>query len=1642
MKLRAVTAVLSLAGLAALSLSGTPALARASTASTASTARAASAAARSAATRPHAARPVTAGSAGLTTLGGSWQVQSSAASTGWTTGTGATQDGAQISAPGFAADGWLPVTADDAGGAGTEVEALLQNGVCPLDTALQPVNQSAAGTSSVFYSDNMAQCFGPPQTREGADANPLFSVPWWFRTSFTGNLHPGQDAKLVINGVVGQADVWVNGTEVATQATVEGDYTTYSFDVTGLIRPGANALALELFPNNPSSMFTLDDVDWSQIPPDNNTGIQFPVQLHIAAALGLRNVHVTQNDATDMSSAALTVQGDVTNNTSAPRAGVVSAAITPPGGGAPVVVSRPVTLAGGQSSTVTFTPSSFPQLVLHHPQLWWPYQMGGQPLYQLSASVSAGGAVSDSVAPETFGIRSVTTYLTAPSDEAADGVRVFEINGVPFDYRAGGWSENLFLHYSASDLASQITLIKSMGINGIRTEGKEMPADFYEQMDKAGILLDAGFQCCDKWAPSSSGRGVTAQEFHVMYQSSLTIGERLRDHPSVINYSWSDNPPIKEQEAASTAGFSQAGFQDPIISSAEYNVSAQLGPSGEKEGPYDWVPPSYYFDTTHSSNNGNDNDSSQTNVGGSFGFDSEQGSGDTVPTMDSIQRFLSPADQSALWQQPDAHQYHLNYESTDGEHSGYSFGTLDNLDTAVAARYGQWTSLPQYVQEAQVQNYENTRAQFEAYIDHWDNYPTPSTGTDYWQLNKGWPTMLWDLYNYDYDTAGAYFGAKKANEELHVLYALDTGDVTVDNLSGAAQRGLSVQARVYNTSGHVLDSQTANGLSLAPQAVSNGVLTPKVPAATTPPAPATTYFVELTVSQHGSVVDRNVYWLSTQQDVIDWDSTEGNPQANNGDPLSQYADLTALQKLPSEPVQVAAATQPASGGRVTTTVTITNPSASPAVAFFLRADVRRGSASGSVSSGDNQVLPITWSDNDITLWPGQSQTLTATYRSALLNGATPVASVEGWNVPGSDSAAPQTRAAQAAETAAENARGVTHFGAANGAVSASASPGDGADPQAFATTRTSGGSKHGPAWTVSSVANSPTASPSTSFTQGDTADTYTITVKNTGSSATDGSTPVTLTDVVDPDMSMVSMTGSGWTCDTDNDPTEVCTEAGGSGGGPAVLQPGQSYPPITLTVSVPHTAGYGTQDSTAGLHLTNDVTVAGGGAGQTSAASETPVAGRPDLTADNAVASAFRQGDASDQYQITVINTGGGPTTGDASAPVTATITALPAGVTLQALYGSGWTCNTDAITSPVTEPASTCYRSDVLAGENGEEPPITAVVSVSSSAAASGSETVQVSGGGDAVAAASVSAATAIAPASPAAAPPASANPPVLTAASSHSGSFAQGDSADSYTLKVSSAASGGPTSGTVTVTDTLPAGLTPARMSGSGWDCALAPATPGGSPNLFEPAPTCTRSDTLAAGAAYPPITLTVATADNTQASVTSTVTVSGGGSANPASATDATTVRQLAALAVTGGYASGGLPYAPFAQGDGPSAADTYNLTIANDGFAATTGPVTVRVSLPAGLSAVSAPGAGWSCSAGSTVTCTSAGPLAAGQSRPLVLRVAVSRSAPQYVSTVVQADAGGAVPAAGLDTGNLNGVVLNGGAAVIPTYITAR
>jgi exo-1,4-beta-D-glucosaminidase len=894
-----------------------------------------------------------------------WQVLSSAK---------VTQSRATISSPAFRPAGWMHVTPDDAGAPGTEINALLENRACPR----------------VEYGENMRRCFGYLPFITGK-TTPEFAMPWWYRTEFSAHLHPGQHAQIVVNGIVGSADLWVNGIEVATHATLTGAYARTTYDVSRLLRQGPNALAFEIYPNDPLTTYSLDDVDWNQVPPDNNTGIQFPVQMEIARGLQLSDLHVLEDNSPTLSRSALTIVGRVTNSTGVAEAGTVTAQVTGPSRqGHRIRVDQQVTVPPRTTSTVTFSPATHPNLVVEHPHVWWPYQMGGQPLYTVTADLTLGHRFAGS-AHETFGIRTVTSTLVGASSLAPEGVRRFSINGVPITIRGAAFGPDLFLHYSSRDTANQIRLLKGLGLDAIRLEGHHMPEDFYDQMDRAGIMIDEGFQCCDSWAPTSDA-ALTPQDLTILYQSALRLAEDVRNHPSVINYSWSDNAPTPRQESVSLLAFTQAGLQVPVISSAEYNASPQLGVSGEKEGPYDWVPPSYWYDTTHSSTTPAHEDPTLTMVGGSWGFASEQSAGYTVPTVDSINRFLTPADKSALWRDPDHNQYHSDFVPID---TGNFYGTMATFDAALEHRYGAWNSLSTYVEKAQLQGYEVARAQFEAFIDHSTNTPTPATGTIYWMGNRGFPTLLWDLYNSDYDESGTYFGAAEANRTLHALYAYDTGTVTVDNLSRSAASGLTVETREYDLAGHVLDDRTSATLSLASQQVRTDVLDPPTPPSTSPPVPARLYFIELILRKNGQQIDRNVYWLSTQADVVNWAQTVGNPRAT----MTTYANLTPLSSLPPVSVKVTAVTHRRDNLHTTTTVTLKNSSTSGAMAFFLRADVRRGSAQGRPDPGDNEVLPIVWNDDDITLWPGESETITSTYSSAELQGHHPVVTVSGWNVP-------------------------------------------------------------------------------------------------------------------------------------------------------------------------------------------------------------------------------------------------------------------------------------------------------------------------------------------------------------------------------------------------------------------------------------------------------------------------------------------------------------------------------------------------------------------------------------------------------------------------------------------------------------------
>ena len=241
------------------------------------------------------------------------------------------------------------------------------------------------------------------------------------------------------------------------------------------------------------------------------------------------------------------------------------------------------------------------------------------------------------------------------------------------------------------------------------------------------------------------------------------------------------------------------------------------------------------------------------------------------------------------------------------------------------------------------------------------------------------PSLHWHLYDYFLNPAGAYFGARTANEPLHIQYSYDTRAVVLVNHTLTSEHGLTASIRVRNLDGGVAYERRVQHLEL------EGNTARQVAALPALTGLSSVYFIELELNAaSGERLSRNVYWLSTQSDELDF------PHSNwYLTPVTRYADLTALQSLPAATSEVHATTRHEGADEVTT-VTLSVPASSKAVALFQHVSIRQ-------SAGGEPVAPILWSDNDVTLWPGESLTLTAHFAAPA--GAAPVVEVSGWNVP-------------------------------------------------------------------------------------------------------------------------------------------------------------------------------------------------------------------------------------------------------------------------------------------------------------------------------------------------------------------------------------------------------------------------------------------------------------------------------------------------------------------------------------------------------------------------------------------------------------------------------------------------------------------
>jgi uncharacterized repeat protein (TIGR01451 family) len=233
----------------------------------------------------------------------------------------------------------------------------------------------------------------------------------------------------------------------------------------------------------------------------------------------------------------------------------------------------------------------------------------------------------------------------------------------------------------------------------------------------------------------------------------------------------------------------------------------------------------------------------------------------------------------------------------------------------------------------------------------------------------------------------------------------------------------------------------------------------------------------------------------------------------------------------------------------------------------------------------------------------------------------------------------------------------------------------------------------------------------------------------------------------------------------------------------------------------------------------------------------------------------------------------------------------------------------------------------------------------------------------------------------------------PLLVITSNHAGNFYQGEQNANYTLTVVNNGGGNPTNGMVTVTETLPVGLTLVQMIGDGWTC-------GGN--------VCTRSDILLSTLAYPSITVIVNVTATATSPLTNVARVTGGGSASTVSndTTDINTTAPSNPPSLTVSVTHTG----NFTEGQQNA---TYVLTVSNkSGASSSSGTAYVNALLPTGLTLVSMVGTDWTCEGNS---CARSDALSGGSSyTPVTLTVNVASNAPASVTTgaVVYGGGGGA------------------------------
>jgi exo-1,4-beta-D-glucosaminidase len=750
------------------------------------------------------------------------------------------------------------------------------------------------------------------------EGNP-FESSWWYRTEFDiPASFTGKHIWLKFHSVNYRANLWVNGQKVADSAQMEGAYRLYAFDIAQYVKAGQkNCLALELYPPRTFDL-TISWVDWNPTPPDRGMGIWYDVTISASGPVAIDHPFVkTKLNLPSTDQARLSVIAEVKNAENIPVKGLLKGTIEN------ITFSKEVNLNAYETKEINFSPDEFPQLVLNNPRLWWPHTVGPQNLYNLNLSFEIDGKISD-LCTTRFGIREISSWM---NEFDTLRTKVFQINGKNIVIRGGGYVEDMMLRPSNVRVDADLRYLKFMNMNALRMEAPRGSDYLFERCDEEGILIMVGW-CCglafeswDKWTLH------TADVAELSWHDQIT---HLRVHPSVFTWLYgSDNFPPENMERRYINVLNQYDGTRPYSSSATQAPSKVAGYTGLFMGPwpqvYGYLPPNYWYTKLE--------------------FNTECGpNGEQLPPIETIKRVMPEKD---LW--PISSSWDLRLRK---HFSPFSRKALES-------RYGKPVSLEEYCAKSQILQLEAVKAMFEAFAGN----KYKSSGVIYWMYNSAWPKFYWQLYDYFFMPNGAFYGAKKACEPLHIQYNYKENSIQLVNCFYKDFKELKVTARVLDFNAKEIYAKEFTSDIKADES--------KILFKLDFPKEITrVYFLKLFLNDKaGNEISSNFYWLSAKGD--------------------DKADYTDLDKLPPVDVTVKLSRLSKENGKLILVVELTNPSTS--IAFGLNPKLL------SFLTKD-PILPIFWQDNYFSLLPGEKRAIEMQVDDSLVTEEKYLFKLDGWNL--------------------------------------------------------------------------------------------------------------------------------------------------------------------------------------------------------------------------------------------------------------------------------------------------------------------------------------------------------------------------------------------------------------------------------------------------------------------------------------------------------------------------------------------------------------------------------------------------------------------------------------------------------------------